>query len=186
VNLASLDFVNSDWRDWRGTGRTEDRLLNPRWREDFLRQWNLGRQGVPDNSELSDLRALRTLLREIIQEIVAQNRPAGQELSSLNAYLKRVPLYRQVSCLDGKAAITLVPLKRGWDWVMASIAASFVDLLQEDPRRLKICANLDCSWVFYDESRNRTRRWCDGGICGNLVKVRQFRARNRDRHGPQA
>lgn len=30
---------------------------------------------------------------------------------------------------------------------------------------------------MYDESRNRTRRWCEAGACGNLLKVRQFRER---------
>jgi predicted RNA-binding Zn ribbon-like protein len=48
-----------------------------------------------------------------------------------------------------------------------------------DPTRIKICANSDCGWVIYDQSRNRTRRWCDKTECGNVIKVRRHRQRKR-------
>jgi predicted RNA-binding Zn ribbon-like protein len=48
--------------------------------------------------------------------------------------------------------------------------------------RLKACP--DCEWVFYDHSRNASKRWCvmtasnEGGrSCGTLAKVRAFRKR---------
>ena len=44
-------------------------------------------------------------------------------------------------------------------------------------RRLKICPADDCAWVFYDESKNLSRRWCSMGVCGNRTKVRSYRAR---------
>jgi predicted RNA-binding Zn ribbon-like protein len=58
------------------------------------------------------------------------------------------------------------------------VAASAAELLAEgEPARLRVCANSACSWMFYDETRNSSRRWCEGAICGNLIKVRRFRAR---------
>jgi hypothetical protein len=45
--------------------------------------------------------------------------------------------------------------------------------------RLKACANTDCSWVFFDRSRNRQGSWCDMAVCGNRLKNRQFRVRRR-------
>jgi predicted RNA-binding Zn ribbon-like protein len=45
--------------------------------------------------------------------------------------------------------------------------------------RLKACANEDCRWVFYDQSRNRGGSWCDMAACGNRLKNRDFRARHR-------
>jgi predicted RNA-binding Zn ribbon-like protein len=45
--------------------------------------------------------------------------------------------------------------------------------------RLKICANPDCAWVFYDRSRNQQGNWCDMAVCGNRLKNRQLRARRR-------
>lgn len=46
--------------------------------------------------------------------------------------------------------------------------------------RVKICANPDCGWVIYDESRNQTRRWCSAADCGNLIKVRKHRRNKRE------
>ena len=43
--------------------------------------------------------------------------------------------------------------------------------------RLKVCPADDCLWAFYDRSRNRSRTWCDMGVCGNRAKVRTFRER---------
>jgi predicted RNA-binding Zn ribbon-like protein len=45
--------------------------------------------------------------------------------------------------------------------------------------RLRICANPDCEWVFYDRSRNQQGNWCDMAVCGNRLKNRELRARRR-------
>jgi predicted RNA-binding Zn ribbon-like protein len=48
--------------------------------------------------------------------------------------------------------------------------------------RLKACP--DCRWVFYDNTRNGSKRWClmtaggpDGRACGTISKVRRYRDR---------
>jgi predicted RNA-binding Zn ribbon-like protein len=59
--------------------------------------------------------------------------------------------------------------------VMAAISAgSWV--------RLKACP--DCRWVFYDNTRNGSKRWClmtaggpEGRACGTIAKVRRYRDR---------
>ncbi|MED5814798.1 CGNR zinc finger domain-containing protein [Mycolicibacterium sp. 050232] len=45
--------------------------------------------------------------------------------------------------------------------------------------RLKACANDECTWAFYDRSRNHGGTWCDMASCGNMLKNREFRARRR-------
>jgi len=45
--------------------------------------------------------------------------------------------------------------------------------------RLKVCANSECLWAFYDRSRNQQGNWCDMAVCGNRLKNRQLRARRR-------
>lgn len=44
--------------------------------------------------------------------------------------------------------------------------------------RVRACAAHDCGWWFVDDTKNRSRRWCDMKICGNREKLRRFRARN--------
>jgi hypothetical protein len=49
-------------------------------------------------------------------------------------------------------------------------------------KRLKACP--DCKWVFYDNTRNGSKRWClmyaggpGGRACGTIAKVRRYRDR---------
>ena len=62
-----------------------------------------------------------------------------------------------------------------------SIARSAADLLRSkrDLGRVRECDSDTCEWLFIDQSRNHTRRWCDMNDCGNRAKVRRFRQRQR-------
>ena len=44
--------------------------------------------------------------------------------------------------------------------------------------RLRACAAHDCGWWFVDDTKNRSRRWCDMKLCGNREKLRRFRAKS--------
>jgi predicted RNA-binding Zn ribbon-like protein len=65
--------------------------------------------------------------------------------------------------------------------------AALVDLLlairdaQRDGTwtRLKACGNDECRWAFYDRSHSSRGRWCDMAVCGNRLKNRALRARQR-------
>jgi predicted RNA-binding Zn ribbon-like protein len=43
--------------------------------------------------------------------------------------------------------------------------------------RLKQCPGPDCGWLFFDNSKNNSRRWCDMATCGNRTKGRRHRER---------
>ncbi len=45
--------------------------------------------------------------------------------------------------------------------------------------RMKVCANPDCRWAFFDRSRNQQGNWCNMASCGNRLKNRELRARRR-------
>jgi len=63
------------------------------------------------------------------------------------------------------------------------IVHSAADLLTSDRRaRLGQCADdRGCGWLFLDTSKNRSRRWCDMGDCGNRAKARRHYQRSRQR-----
>lgn len=65
---------------------------------------------------------------------------------------------------------------RGVEWQVAQVA---VDLLfSGEMRRIKECpGDHDCGWLFYDESKNVSRRWCSMEGCGNRIKARRHYAR---------
>jgi predicted RNA-binding Zn ribbon-like protein len=58
---------------------------------------------------------------------------------------------------------------------------SAVELLTTgDLRRIKVCENpYGCGWLFYDGSKNGSRRWCSMEECGGQSKARRQTARRR-------
>jgi len=62
-----------------------------------------------------------------------------------------------------------------------AVALSAADLLtREDMKRLKECPAPDgCGWLFYDETKNASRRWCSMEHCGAAAKARRYAERHR-------
>jgi len=179
MDTICLDFINSEFRDFRGRWVRDD-LQRPGWLEQFLVKWGLQVDRPPDAATLTTLAALRTLLRSMIESLV-EGQIADYDQASLNAVLLKMPLSRRLAKDTGGYRLEMVPLKKDWDWVQAEVCASFAHLLAyRDPRRLKICANPNCRWVFYDESKSRTRLYCSPDKCANLMKARRFRARRKN------
>lgn len=183
VEWLCIDFLNSDWRDWRGSGRRENRLEKAEWLEQFLQQWGLQAPLPIDGKIGKELLDLRECMRRMTESFVRGEAAEPDDLAALNRALALAPAYpRLVAGAGNQFQIEQVSPVRGWENVRAQIARSFADLLvQEEARRIKICDNHDCGWVFFDESRNRVRRWCDDKMCGNLMKVRRFRERQKEK-----
>jgi predicted RNA-binding Zn ribbon-like protein len=175
-----IEFVNSDARDHRGHGQDEDRLDDPAWVRAWRDRWELGRVDLQRAEHRSALKELRALLRGMVQAIVDGAPLADADVDTLNRHLDARPVHSRLERVDDDYRVKLVPTTRGIGAVLFAIAVSFAEFLVEgDRRRLKTCENPDCGWVFYDETRSRTRRWC-APVCGNLIKVRRFRERQRE------
>ncbi|MBK5306005.1 MAG: CGNR zinc finger domain-containing protein [Frankiaceae bacterium] len=74
----------------------------------------------------------------------------------------RAPRGRPLVALVGEALGEAVALQATGEW-----------------SRVKACALESCRWVFFDESRNRSGRWCSMQVCGNRAKTAAYRARHR-------
>jgi predicted RNA-binding Zn ribbon-like protein len=178
MDVMCVEFINSEFRDFRGRWVRDD-LLQPGWLEQFLNRWELPIETPADEVTIEELLALRALLRRVIEEL-ADGEVSDSNLAALNSIMLKAPAVRHLA-RDGRAyRLELLSLKKDWNWVQAEIVASFVELLTtHDPRRLKICQNPNCFGIFYDKSKSRTQRYCTPDKCGNLMKVRRFRVRHR-------
>jgi predicted RNA-binding Zn ribbon-like protein len=66
------------------------------------------------------------------------------------------------------------------DRMLGPIARSAVDLLtSKDLERVRVCRAGNCDWLFLDESRSRSRQWCNMAVCGNRAKAWRFYRRKR-------
>jgi len=60
------------------------------------------------------------------------------------------------------------------DRILWPVAESAAELLTSEARAaIRECGAPDCEWLFLDQSRNRSRRWCDMKSCGNRQKARR-------------
>ena len=171
------DLVNSDWHDHLGGGRRADRLDDDRWLAGYLARlaW---RGPLPGDAGRDRLRALRSVVRRAVDALLRGDALPTREVAALNRALAACPSVPRLAHDGGRPTLARVPTAGGMDRAVGTIAASFAELVSNgDPTRIKRCANPDCRWVILDETRNRTRRWCEASVCGSLIKVRRFRAR---------
>lgn len=120
--------------------------------------------------------ALRGNLYGIFRSLAEREIPAPERLEAL----------RRAEC-EALAQARLAPGDSGgfvWEWrqgedpdgVLWPVAHAAVGLLTSGSLdRLKRCAG--CRWLFIDESRNKSRRWCTMEDCGTHEKVRRYVAR---------
>lgn len=180
MNMLWADLINSNWRDHLGTGQREDRIGNDTWLAAFLERAGWTGTRLPGARDRDALRRMRELLGRAVEQVRRGRRMSAGDLAQLNRFLAAAPVLRRLEVGRDGAAVQLAPAAGGIDAVLGEVAASFADMMAEgDPTRITICANADCGWVIYDNSRNRTRRWCDKAECGNLIKVRRHRQRKR-------
>ncbi|HYG57651.1 MAG TPA: CGNR zinc finger domain-containing protein [Symbiobacteriaceae bacterium] len=184
MDLLWADFINSEWHDWRGQRVPEDRLKSPEWLSAFLQEHGLAAPVPPAPAEMQALKELRACLRSMLARVAAGECLGEADVAALNGLMAAGPVSRQMGVKDGAYRLDLVPLDEGWTRVQAEVAASFARTLSEgEAGRVRICGNADCLWAFYDDTRNRTKKFCDDKLCGNLVKVRRFRAKQKAAQG---
>jgi predicted RNA-binding Zn ribbon-like protein len=188
VDPLWAQLINSDWHDHLGSGRRADRIDDDRWLEGFLHRAGWRGRRLPGPRGRVRLRSLRTLLRRAVEALFAGAEPGDMDLAALNRNLSACPAVRHLERgADARLTLVLAPVATGIERVLGTVAASFAELLANgDPTRIKVCANPDCRWVILDESRNRSRRWCEEAVCGSLVKVRRFRSVKRSLGSAQA
>lgn len=181
MNSLWIDFVNSDWRDPLGRDPDTDRLDDPQWLRQFLQDAGLPLHPASRPEARKKLQQLRTLIQGIVTSSLQNGSLTSQQLEAFNQYLSETAVRPKLVRADSNYRLELRPVEEGLAAVEFAIAASLANYLVEgDISRLKLCENPHCRWLFVDQTRSQTRRWC-AASCGNLIKVRQFRNRERSK-----
>ena len=169
-------FVNT-----RDVEEGTDELDGP----DSLLGWFSG-MGLLDDEAIADEEDLKRALalREGIRSLLLANN--GEELeaaglSELNRAVRGVCLRVR---FDEDGSPVLEPETSGASAALGRILGAVVRAKEEGIwSRLKVCPNEACQWAFYDQSRNRSGRWCTMEVCGNRMTARSFRQRQSTHKG---
>lgn len=187
----ALDFVN-----------TVDDRVRPATREDLpdyesIVSW--GRQvGILDQKEAALLRRaassdeagalaahlaaidLREEIYRLFRSIVRRQRVPAASVDRLDAF---------VTAARGHQHLAASKPNFRWEWrgepadhhrPLFLVALAAADLLtREDLSRVKQCPGPDgCGWLFFDETKNKSRKWCSMEQCGGVAKAKRFAQRN--------
>jgi hypothetical protein len=128
----------------------------------FLHRYGIRFPERPQARQLAKLRQIRQAARSLVANRRAYERATGRLLEPARFRLD--------------AAGNLTTEHAGWDGFIDGLLVALVEL-REHSGRLKLCDNQQCRWLFIDQSKNRSRQWCESASCGNRQRVRRFRRR---------
>lgn len=187
----ALDFANT--RCWRGLPEPAEALSDAGtltgWLERagvvdagtaaLLERWCAGDAGGAARL-LADALHLRELVYDLFRGLA--------DGATAQALPPAAPLAAWVAAAPARQQWLFEPGRRGWlvpmvgptaAEVLAPVVWSAADLALAWPAtRLRVCDNPQCRWLFVDDSKGGSRRWCSMSVCGNRAKARRHHLRH--------
>lgn len=122
---------------------------------------------------------IREVIYRLLRSVALGAPPAREDLRRLNGALgdaaPRQILDRADNALGWRIAAK--PTAAG---ILGPVLWSAADLLvSAEAARVRQCANARCLWLFRDDSKNGTRRWCSMQACGNRAKAHRHYLRQK-------
>jgi len=184
--VVALDFLNTA-ENWHAPEINE---LLPGF-EDWL-TWTRA-AGLPATAGVTvsrpvaaqfmrELRAFRTDLRALLRAGLSGTCLNSSSLQSLNRHWQRANAAREIRAAGAGVRYEWRRSVPAWECAFHAVVLSAVELLTDPDRLARVheCPGETCGWFFFDSTRNGSRHWCSMKTCGNVDKVRRFRAGQRD------
>ncbi|MBC2931685.1 CGNR zinc finger domain-containing protein [Nocardioides sp. zg-1228] len=127
---------------------------------------------LPATADLRPYRAFRDVVRDLLL------RPSPSTRSAFNDVARRHPVRVEV----GEHAARLRWARPSRPAAVERIVGDAVAIVHEAMltgqwEHLRECQRDDCRWIYYDPTPTHAMRWCSTDPCGNVMKVRAYRAR---------
>jgi len=126
--------------------------------------------------ELGAALALREALFAVLSAAVGRRPAPEEELAAVNRALARHASPPRL--VPGEARLALRWGAEGED-PLASVLRSAAELVAGDElARVRECPGSPgkaCGWLFVDRTKNGSRVWCVGGLCGNRTRAHRHR-----------
>ncbi|WP_214321965.1 CGNR zinc finger domain-containing protein [Nonomuraea sediminis] len=143
----------------------------------FVESQQVSGVAVLTTRDLGQVRMIRDAFHRVF---TAPDQPTAVRL--LNALLSDTRITPRLTEHDGHPLHVhyFAPGSTLAEHLAADYGVALAHLLVEGEwERLRTCSAPDCDRVFVDESRNRSRVYCDSRTCGNRMHVAAYRARRR-------
>ena len=172
----SLDFANTLIGS-PNAANPFDFLENPKRLRDWYVSANLIRSNDSLKPAFKSALELRTTLHNMYWCLYNNAGVSNTTLERFNTFLG---LRRERSQIrrDGTSFVLECLLENQPDPIFKIAESGAYFLANLERHRLKKCVNPDCNLLFYDRSKNNSRRWCDMQTCGNRAKQTRFRLGN--------
>jgi predicted RNA-binding Zn ribbon-like protein len=123
---------------------------------------------------------IREAIYRIFFAIAEEKTPNAGDITAVNRALEAAPARTEIG-REGR--------RFGWrvaqdgftaPGLIAPVLWSAADLMiNPDSVRVRHCSNDKCLWLFFDDSKNGSRRWCSMQACGNRAKAHRHYLRTK-------
>lgn len=174
----SLDFINTI--SWPDTEWEHDWLHNAdnfiKWAvaADVISKQNSKKLSEQSNAALNnqmkDVYLVRKEVAKILTAFAFEDKPDAVVVKKADDLYHRIVKHRHINA-------------KNYEWIWDE-PATLSDLLNPviwnavyiitelDHSRLKYCGS--CKWLFYDKTKNKSRKWCDMEDCGSRDKALRY------------
>jgi predicted RNA-binding Zn ribbon-like protein len=143
-------------------------------------QWIRAPPGA-DRSLYGETIALRESLYRILHALACADDPPLDDLEAFNRDLAASPQRQWIERTTNGFGWRVETASPTVATILAPVLWSAGALLTGPQlAQIRECANAECLWLFVDDSRNGTRRWCSMQACGNRAKARRHYLRHAD------
>lgn len=181
-----LDYANT--KNWHASENPEEHLNSY---DDFI-AWgvqaklisleaarHLRQQALEQPEKFTAVLEHAITLRESIYTIFSRTytgKPILEiDLHNLNSVVQQAMAHLELVPAEGKMKWDWMSKGNESDLILWSVARSAAELLtSEKADRVRECEDdRGCGYLFIDQSKNRSRRWCSMDSCGNRAKARR-------------
>jgi hypothetical protein len=132
----------------------------------------INRAGLEPNSDFS-------ILRDVLESVAQKKNFETRVMKRFGELTGKAHQHRRLRPDISKIGFELVGLI-GDAKKISEFALEVEDILVSvDLERVKKCAGDGCEALFIDESKNKSRKWCDMAHCGALRKSKVFYDKHR-------
>lgn len=174
----SLDFINTvswprmegehDWLDQPANfiaWALATRIINPATAGLVVK-----RSHTKLMKEMRVVHTTRTALDKVLRPLSYNKRPDQEAIKKLDELVHKSYRLRHINPKNVEWAwdnpVSLVDILAPVIWNAASILTGI------EHSRIRHCPA--CKWLFYDATRNRSRKWCDMDDCGSRDKALRY------------